>query len=210
MQQIKKLFSNKWVMLATGLLLGAICVAAIRFTTYKGPAHAHYHANFAVYINGVREKFADSTYYQEVSACSVGGPIQPEQRAHMHDDVNSIVHVHDEGVTWGQFFENLNWYVGPNFIQARGGKLYTPEGDAKLHIMLNGDDYTGLGAITNRVIGSEDRLLVSYGDINGDELQKEYKTVASTAHRYNTTKDPASCAGMMEKVTTADRLHHLF
>jgi len=210
MKQFAGVFKNKWAVLAVGIVLGALITGVIRFATYSGPMHTHYHANFAVYLNGKREQFKSPTYYQEVSACTVSGAIQPEQRAHMHDDINSVVHVHDDGVTWGQFFENLNWYVGPNFIQTRDGIAYRADGDQKLHVMLNGDDLTGLAAITNQVIGDEDRLLLSFGDMNDATLQKEYKTVPATAHHYDITNDPASCAGQMQKVTVSERLHHLF
>lgn len=191
-------------------MLGALIVLGVRLATYTGPQHTHYHANFAVYIDGKREKFADSSYYTEVAACAVGTNIQPEQRAHMHDNVNSVVHVHDDGVTWGQFFENLGWYVGPDFIQTRDGTLYKASGDNQLHIILNGDDFTGLGPITNQVIGDRDQLLVSFGDANESTLQKQYKSVPSTAKHYDESKDPASCAGVMNNVTLSERLHHLF
>jgi len=209
MKRLLALFKNKYVLLAAGLVLGALIILAVRFATYS-VSTTHYHANFAVYINGQRETFASPTYYQEVAACAVNGPIQPEQRAHMHDNINSLVHVHDDGVTWGQFFENLGWYVGPDFIQAHGGTMYKADGDSKLHIMLNGDDFTGLAPIADQVIGDRDRLLVSFGDLTDAQLQQEYKTVPSTAKHYDETKDPASCAGQMEKVTLSDRLHHLF
>jgi hypothetical protein len=209
MKQLSHLFKNKWMMLAAGIVLGALAVGVIRFATYSGPQQTHYHANFAVYLNGKREQFANPAYYEEISACTVSGTIQPAQRAHMHDNINSVVHVHDDGVTWGQFFENLNWYVGPNFIQTRDGIMYHAAGSQKLHVMLNGDDLTGLGAITNQVIGDDDRLLISFGDISDTSLQKEYKTVPATAHHYDITNDPASCAGQMQKVTVSERLHHL-
>jgi len=210
MGRFLEVFKKQYVLVAAGLLLGALIVLAIRFATYSNPNHTHYHANFAVYINGQRQTFASPTYYQEVTACTVSGTIQPEQRAHMHDNINSLVHVHDDGVTWGQFFENLGWYVGPDFIQTRDGTMYKADGINKLHVILNGDDYTGLAPITNQVIGDDDRLLLSFGDASNTDLQKQYKSVPSTAHHYDITKDPASCAGQMEKVTFHDRLHHLF
>jgi len=52
-------------------------------------------------------------------------------------------------------------------------------------------------------------MLISYGDIGGSQLAQEYKSVPATAHHYDITKDPASCAGS-EKVTPSVRLHHLF
>lgn len=216
MQAMLRFVRNKWLLLGAGVVLGAIVVLAVRFFTYS-PVQVHYHANFAVYINGQREEFKGSRYYQEVAICSsTNGIATPQERAHMHDNVNSVVHVHDHAVTWGQFFENLGWYVGPDFLQTADGHMYYSADTNNLHIILNGQDYSGLSPITNRVIGDRDRLLVSYIQ-NTDsspqqlqqELQKEYKSVPATAQKYDESQDPSSCAGS-EKVTWGDRLDHLF
>jgi hypothetical protein len=209
MLKLKGVFTSRWFTLATGLVLGALIILGIRFFTYK-PVQVHYHANFAVYINGQREEFKGPQYYQEVAVCSSTNDIHlPQQRAHMHDNINSLVHVHDHGVTWGQFFENLGWYVGPDFIETDSGKRYVDDGNNKLHVIINDQDYTGLQAITNTVIKDRDRLLLSFGDVNQATLDKEYKSVPATAKHYDEAKDPASCSGS-EKVTFRDRLHHLF
>lgn len=190
-------------------MLGALVVLAIRFATYS--VHAtHYHANFAVYINGQREEFKGPQYYEEVAACVAHGAIQPAQRAHMHDDINSVIHVHDDGVTWQQFFNNIGWTLGPNFIQDDKQNMYVENGDAKLNIELNGQNLTDLTSIANLVIRDRDRLLISFGDIDSKTLQTEFNSVPSTAKHYDETPDPASCSGQMQKVTISDRLHHLF
>lgn len=206
---IKKYGKAGWALFTFGLLLGVLIILAIRFATYK-PDQIHYHANFAVYINGQRQEFKGPQYYQEVAICSATNGITiPQQRAHMHDNINSVVHVHDHAVTWGQFFENLGWYVGPNFIATDSGTLYTENNNDKLHILINNQDYTDLSPITNMVIKDKSRLLVSFGTISDPVLQQQYQTVPNTAATYDSTQDPASCSGS-EKVTTKDRLHHLF
>lgn len=198
-----------WFLLLVGIVLGALVLLVIRFFTYQ-PVQVHYHANFAVYINNQREEFKGPQYYQEVAICSSTNDITiPQQRAHMHDNINSVVHVHDHAVTWGQFFENIGWYVGPNFIQTADGTMYQENGNDKLHIIINGQDYTDLTPITNMVIKDRSRLLVSYGDLSQSQLNSEYASVPNTAKHYDETPDPASCSGS-EKITVSDRLHHLF
>lgn len=204
-----RFFKNTWPLLATGIVLGALIVLGTRFFTYK-PVQVHYHANFAVFINGHREEFTGSQYYQEIAVCSTtNGITTPLERAHMHDNVNSVIHVHDHAVTWGQFFENLGWYIGPDFIETADGHLYQASASDQLHILLDGQDYTGLTPITNTVIKDQSRLLVSFGNVDNGALQQEYKSVPATAKHYDETKDPASCAGS-EKITVSERLHHLF
>jgi hypothetical protein len=200
---------TRWCIFLAGILLASLVLLGIRFANYTIP-HTHYHANFGVYINGQREEFKASHYYEEIAACTVHGAIQPAQRAHMHDEINDVIHVHDDAVTWGQFFDNIGWVLGPNFIQSDNKTLYVEDDTAKLNIVLNGQNLTDLTAINNQVIKDEDRLLISFGDIDDSTLGKEYKSVPATAHHYDITPDPASCAGQAENPSVSERLQHLF
>jgi len=196
-------------MFVAGLLLATIILLGIRFATYSIP-HTHYHANFALYINGQREEFKQAQYYEEIAACTLHGAIQPAQRAHMHDEINDVIHVHDDGVTWNQFFNNIGWTLGPNFIQNDKRTLYVEDGANKLNIVLNEQNLTDLTSMANEVIKDEDRLLISFGDIDDKTLDKEFKSVAATAHHYDITPDPASCAGQMANPSVSERFKHLF
>ena len=196
-------------MFIAGVLLASLVLLGIRFATYSVP-HTHYHANFALYINGQREEFKAAHYYEEIAACTLHGTIQPSQRAHMHDEINDVIHVHDDAVTWQQFFNNIGWTLGPDFIQNDQHTMYLEDDTNKLNIELNGQNLTDLTNIANQTIKDEDRLLISFGDIDNATLAKEYKTVPSTAHHYDITPDPASCAGQMEKIPTSERFKHLF
>jgi hypothetical protein len=199
---------NKWFWLGAGIVIGALAILAIRFFTYEPPKETHYHANFAVYINGQQEKFQNKQYYEEVQMCVLKGPTKPEARAHMHDGVYDVAHVEDEAATWGHFFTNLGWTIGGNFIQTRDGTMYVTQDQNKLYVQLNGQDYTGFGSIANMVIKNEDRLLISYGDIDKATLQKQYDAIPATAKKYNSTKDPSTCGGDTEG-SFKDRIRHL-
>lgn len=199
-------FTSKWAFLLYGLIGGALVILAIRFTTYN-PQQTHYHANFAVYINGQKELFKDPKYYQETVICTLHGST-PLSRAHMHDETPGVIHVHDQAVTWGQFFENLGWEIGPDFLYD-GDQLYTAGDGKQLNIILNGQNMTGLTNITDQVIGDRDRLLVSFGNETQDQLNAEFKTVPNNAAHYDETRDPASCQGA-DETTLATRLKHLF
>jgi hypothetical protein len=199
---------NRWFMFGAGFIMATLIVFGIRFGTYSVP-HTHYHANFALYINGQREEFKAAHYYEEVAACTLHGTIQPAQRAHMHDEINDVVHVHDDAVTWQQFFNNIGWSLGPNFIQDDTRSLHVADDTNKLNIILNGQNLTDLTSMANEVIKDEDRLLISFGDIDDKTLDKEFKSVPATAHHYDITPDPASCAGQMENPSVSERFKHL-
>ena len=199
--------SKKWWLVAlAGAVVGVLELLVIRFATYNPPT-VHYHANFAVYINGQREAFKSPQYYQEVSICSLHGST-PEARVHMHDNINNVVHVHDQAVTWGDFFQNLGWGIGQNYL-ATPTQVYTANGSDQLNIVLNGHNLTGLTNLGDTVIKDKDQLLVSFGTISDSQLQQEFKSVGNSAARYDTQKDTSACSGS-EGPTISGRLHHLF
>lgn len=191
---------------AVGLVVGAAAILAVRFFTYQ-PAHVHYHANFAVYLNGQREQFKSPLYYQEIAggSCTADpNEMTPLERAHMHDNVNDVVHVHDHAVTWGNFFENLRWAVNDKVISAPEN-VYVADDTYKITFILNGHV---LQDVSGEVIHDRDRLLVDYGNTPDATLQKEFAGVARTAVKYDTGHDPAACNADTPP-TFSERLHHL-
>lgn len=201
---------NKKVLLFAGVLFGALAILTIQFVTFAKPHKEHYHANYAVYINGVREKFEAPTYYQSVAVCGGDNVTLPEQRAHMHEQISDAIHVHDSAVTYGQFFNNIGWNIGSDFIVNNQNEMFKEDGAKKLYVYINGQDFTGLTSLSNRVIGDKDRLLISYGEIDQATLDTQVKSVANTAPKYNDTPDPASCSGGSHETTLKDRFDSLF
>ncbi len=200
---------TKWFIAISCLALGALIVLGLRFFTYQ-PDTVHYHANFALYINGQRVQFRGIQYYTDAEMCTINNVMTPIGRAHMHDNVNDVVHVEDHAVTWGQFFANLGWYMGPDFIESPDGTMYKESGNSKLNILIDGQNYTDLGGVANTVIKDQDKLLVSFGDVTAGVLEQEYTAIPSTAHHYDVTKDPASCSGNQSNVSIHERLVHMF
>ncbi len=199
---------SKWFLAVSGVILGIVIVLGIRFATYHVDS-IHYHANFAVYLNGTQEEFKGPQYYTEAEMCTLDTAIQPSQRAHMHDNINNVVHVEDHAVTWGHFFTNLGWTISSTFIATPDGTIYKKNEIADIRILLNGQDYTNFGDIQNKVINDNDRLLVSFGDETTATLTKQYDSVPSTAAKYDAASDPASCSSNHE-TTIQDRFNHMF
>lgn len=207
LRKLGQFITNKWFLLGVGLLLGAAIVLGIRFFTYQ-PKTVHYHANFAVYVNGQQEQFKGTNYYEETAAqkCTLEKVDDPVERAHMHDNVNNVVHVEDHLVTWGSFFQNLGWGLGDDYLKT-ADNIYTPNDQNHLTFILNGKK---VDTIANVIIGDQDKLLVSYGADSSDQIQKQYGTIQNNAKKYDTVQDPASCSGSHINVDTSERLKHLF
>jgi len=181
-----------WLLtLLLGVLVGIAGFIVYRAAVAKSP-FVHYHANFGVFINGEQQKFAGPGYYEEVTTCNVHNADDVKSRAHMHDNINHVVHVHDHGVTWGDFFNNIGYTVGDKVI-SDGSNVYVDGQDGNaLTFMLNGQRVT---TVADLVIKSEDVLLVNYGADNDQALQQHYAAIPKDAHHYNVTADPAACSG---------------
>src|SRR5688572_20707682 len=104
--------------LLIGFIGGFLWLTGVRYFIAQ-PKETHYHSNFAVYINGMREDFKDFTYYEEVAACTSAYEDNPKGRVHMHNNVNDIIHVHDKRVTYGNFFQNIGWNIGGKYLATK-------------------------------------------------------------------------------------------
>jgi len=173
-----------------GMAIGLLWFVVIRALFFY-PEHVHYHANFAVFINGEREQFESPIYYEDTLACSQDETDNPRGRVHLHQPNNDVVHVHDHAATWGNFFENIGWALGNSFIKT-DTELFQDRMDGELVFILNGERTR---QVADRVIGNEDRLLISFGDASDTELETQFAAIADDAGQFNTKPDPASCSG---------------
>ncbi len=174
-----------------GFLVGAGVLVALRFATYKS-SNVHYHANFALYINGQRDELKNFTFYEEVQSCGSDQVNNPRTRVHLHDNINSVVHVHDAGATWSALFANLGYALGDQVLQTDSGTYVDAAESKQLTFWLNGEAVDG---IANRTITSKDSLLISYGNEDQTTLQQQFDAIVKDAADYNERNDPSSCTG---------------
>lgn len=193
---VKKVYFDKRIVLAliAGLIIGSLWLIAVRFATYKSD-NVHYHANFALYINGQRDEFKSFTFYEEVQACNSDQDGDPRHRVHMHNEENNIIHVHAPAVTWGHFFANLGYGLSGSSITTDKGTFVDGQNGKQLTFLLNGQEVSD---IANRVIGSEDVLLINYGDDQDVVMRERSQQIPKTAGEYNGKFDPSGCKGNVQ------------
>lgn len=188
-----------------GLLAGVFLLGLARFLATPWPDPPHYHANWAIFIEGERLDLSADEYMEDVAAC--GSALTPEQRVHMHNGEDAVVHVHDDGVSWSHLLANLGVAAGDDYLILPDGRRLSAEDGATISFVVNGFPVTEIG---NRLIASGDRLLISYGSASADELLRgQFAAVPSNAHEYNMRQDPAGCAGAQE-AGTLERLRRAF
>jgi hypothetical protein len=202
---MKNISKRQFVAFLFAFLLGAIWLVAIRFVTAER-REIHYHANFAVFVDGERLPFDNFTFYEEVASCGGEGKDNPRIRAHMHDQIGHVVHVHDNGATWGHFFANIGYVNGDTVFKTDKDTYLQNLQDPSTTItfILNGEE---VQTTANRTIGDKDVLLISIGDASEEELQSQYDKITTDADFYNQNDDPSACSGEPE-FTFIERLKY--
>lgn len=193
---------DKKILAVAGSIFGltVLLIFGLRFALLE-KMEVHYHANFAVFVDGERLPFETFTFYEEIESCGGNSIDSPKIRAHMHDQVNHVVHVHDNGATWGHFFANLSYVNGDTLFKTDGG-TYVEDDDTQIRFLLNDQE---VQTTANRTIENEDVLLVSIGNPSDEDLQNQYAQITQDAAEYNEKDDPSACSGG-KPFTTSERL----
>lgn len=182
------------LLLLAGAGLGVLALGAARFVAQPPPDVVHYHANWALVLDGERVDLTSARYMEDVAACRPGAAlVAPEERVHMHDNDADAVHVHAPGVTWGHFLANLGYALNATHLVTDAGRVVADSAGHTLKFVLNGRP---VDRLHDRLIGARDRALISYGPEPADEVVRtQFARVASTAARLDTLPDPATCSG---------------
>lgn len=195
------------LLLIAGAMIGVVAWGSLRFVLTPWPEPPHYHANWALIVNGEALDFSADRYMESVAACAATDVVQPTETVHMHNNVGSVVHVHATGVAWSHFFANIGIAVGTDYLMLDGGRRFIGDDGGTLKIVING---FVVGDISSRVVRSGDRLLLSYGPESAEEvLNRQFTRVSANAESYNERIDPAGCAGT-RSIPTRERLRRAF
>lgn len=132
-------------------------------------AAVHYHADFAVFIDGEQYDFDRAEFIS-----TEGNDRSPT--AHIHEPRTTVVHVHRSNTTWWEFFDGLGFSIsdktvlagtGPNTFKLPDGTTLEETDGKTFKYYVNGVRVDGV-AMKN--IADLDRVLVSYGDETPEEV----------------------------------------
>jgi hypothetical protein len=193
--------------LVLGAVLGILVFGLIRFAFVSWPTPPHFHANWAVIVNGGRLDLSHARYMEDVAACAPAEDVSAAGRVHMHAGEDHVVHVHHHGVAWGHFFQNLGISATAEHLILDDGRRHFDGQGGTLKYVING---FVVEDVTTRLIRSGDRLLISFGPEPAQHVVAEqFPQVPADAERYNELPDPAACAGVHE-LTLGQRLRRAF
>lgn len=179
-----------------GVVFGIVSWGLLRLALGPCPEQPHYHANWAVVVDGEELDFSADRYMQSIAGCTATDVVDPAERVHLHNNEGEVVHVHHTGVAWGHFFDNLGMDVGPDYLIVDDEHRFFEGEGSTLKIVRNG---FVLGEIRTVPIRSGDRLLISYGPESVEQVTGEqFPLVAANAEEYNERDDPAGCSGAVD------------
>lgn len=93
------------------ILVCIILFIIVKYTFF--PAQIHYHAGFLVYLDGKLIDFSKNQYMTQDYCKLESEKLTPAQiqidKAHLHDNIGDVVHIHAPGARWKDLFYNLKF-----------------------------------------------------------------------------------------------------
>lgn len=157
------------------LIVLVIILALLYFLGKKRPSEdVHYHAGFKIYVDHNIQDFSKSEY-MHIDPCSeevVHEEDIPQERAHLHDGIGDVVHVHSQRATWGDLLTTLRF----------------SKEEKDINFYLNGQKTSDL---TDVIIKPYDRMLLLIG--KGEASQEELDSVPAKDMIEQAEKNTESC-----------------
>ncbi len=137
----------------------------------------HYHADFALYVNGEHYNFAQEKYMSTENKSL-------SNFAHFHDMKGNIIHQHASGITLGFFLETLGMRLNDSCLVLDDGNSYCNEGNKELKMYVNGKHND---QFADYDIQDEDKILLSYGDQAEEDIKGQINSITDEACIYSLT-----------------------
>ena len=175
----------------------------------------HEHADFVLFLDGERFDFAKDEFMSIKPCVAKSNSWIPTAYAHgldleevvdLHNRDGNVVHVHQEGVTWHDFFESLKMGLEDNLFVDHEGNQYKSNDSNEFRFVVNGER---VETIVEREIRDLDQVLISYGPRDEDPniLSVQYGQVTNSACLFSGScphrgvPPLESCGGAEEKPT---------
>lgn len=140
----------------------------------------HWHADFAIFIDGTRFTFDDAEYISTESD-------EKSDSAHIHDPRHTVVHIHLEQTTWKEFLSSIGFdlrdpsqlvSVDQTQLTLPDGTVLSNTGGKTFKFFVNGVRVDGIAGMD---ISDLDRVLISYGAESPEEARAQFDTVSDEA-----------------------------
>ena len=106
-----------------------------------------------------------------------------EDLTHVENNDGDVLHVHAIGITLGYFFESLGFKLTEDCFKLDAGNKYCNTGNAQLKVFLKSENggWESLYYPADYVIQDLDKLLITYGKEDEEEIKKQMDSVTDRA-----------------------------
>lgn len=110
----KKIVVFSCVSLSLIFLIGILLFVKSRVDRHN-PDEIHIHASFLVFVDDEIQNYSEPKY-MHLLPCGLDNVLEDEQimKAHLHDNIGEVVHVHRRGAVWRDLFTNMNIDIDEN------------------------------------------------------------------------------------------------
>jgi hypothetical protein len=122
-------------------------------------------AGFAIFTNGTYRIFTAAMYHNL------------SKDVYIQSDNPNIVYVKKKGITWNDFFETLPFKLTKDCLTTGTKQTFCTNINEKLRFYINGKE--DLNAL-DKQIETGDQLLVTYGNENETQIQKQIEQIPNT------------------------------
>ena len=131
----------------------------------------HIHADWKIYINRKPINFADIKYYMKSSFIHLDDNQNKE-------DASGVLHMHATGVPLWVFFKSIGMNFNKDCITLENKEKLCSDGNKKLKFFVNGKENN---EFENYVFNDLDKILISYGNDNEDEIKNQLNSITDFA-----------------------------
>jgi hypothetical protein len=158
---------KRYMRIIVPAVIAVVAISAVSAILYSPAANnpnygpvgsAHEHAAFLVKLDGVPIDFSQGQYQVQSNLI------------HVENNDGTTLHRHATDVPFGEFLQSVDMDIRNGCFIGDDGREYCDTADKKLRFFVNG---TQIDSIADYVPNENDRILVIYGDENGNELKQE-------------------------------------
>ena len=168
------------ILIIVGIIagLGYLVYTAATNSPGIGPLNsAHYHVDWAMYINGKPQVLNVSKYQLRSEYVHLEGG-------------TSTIHMHATNVPLGYFIDTIGMKITPTSLTV-DGVMYSNDGDKKLRMFVNGKENSDFGKYVPKTL---DKILIVYGNDTDAQIQEYIKTIPDLAKSFDQPQ-PAPAVG---------------
>lgn len=164
----------------------------------------HYHANFAVFVDGKQEDFT-KPQLMHIKPCSndEAESNDPKENVHLHDQIGNVVHLHADGIHWNFFLSTIHFDLAK---KTEGKSLTVYSKGLKVD-----------SKILDETIQKQDQILIHIATQSGAQkisydpvLVEEETAVGTSAADYDAGKGGAEKCGVIGNRTLWQRFKLAF